>query len=76
MGFLKITTQDSVKSIISNQSIESSATYTCTCGVVDGGSVKSTGIMTRNDSMHNRNEEESACVHRKILQEIFLYVLG
>lgn len=80
MGFHKITTQDSVKSIISNQSIESNATYTCTCGV-DG--VKSTGNMTRNDSLHNANEEENSCVqtfhtneNRKMVQQIFLYILG
>lgn len=82
MGFLKISAQESVKSIISNQSIESSATYTCTCG---GCSAKSTENMTRrNDSLHNQNEK-NLCVHgrnifhsnrRKIVQQIFLCLLG
>ncbi|XP_063704252.1 facilitated trehalose transporter Tret1-like [Culicoides brevitarsis] len=69
MGFHnKITTQDSVKSIISHQSsTESSASYTC-CGIRIIG----------NDNKVNSTEENSteATTRSNIFQQIFLYVLA
>uniref|UniRef100_A0A336M5F1 CSON012404 protein n=1 Tax=Culicoides sonorensis TaxID=179676 RepID=A0A336M5F1_CULSO len=83
MGFHhKMTTQESAKSIISNQSIESNATYTCTCGI----SSNSSGNITKNRDA--KNLMENSCSHKnnilnfknhnrgKLVKQIFLYLLG
>lgn len=86
MGFLKITAQESVKSILSNQSVESNATYTCTCCIADR--FKSCENIENSNTIHSgENSMENLCYHRrnvikqvnhrrKIVQQIILFILG